>query len=155
MQLLSFFFFLYLPFYVFYYSFVYFRKLITHNYIYHIFRVPFFFFQSSQVSTDSNSNNLANKIEEKAGDVKYSSHSLDEVSAMICSTISLYGVKVIIVFMWLTLSPLKIYIYWLCSFFIVCMENIFSIFFSKVLYIIFNSIFFLIFLFIYLVWYLI
>ncbi|ESW15636.1 hypothetical protein PHAVU_007G088900 [Phaseolus vulgaris] len=56
------------------------------------------FAKSSQVSTDSNSNSSANKIEEKAGDVKYSSHSLEEVSAMICSTISLYGVKVTNIF---------------------------------------------------------
>jgi hypothetical protein len=55
-----------------------------------------FLVQSSQVPTDSNSNSSANKNEEKAGDGKYSSHSLDEVSAMICSTISLYGVKVIV-----------------------------------------------------------
>lgn len=58
--------------------------------------VEYFSFQSSQVPTDSNSNNSANKVEEKAGDGKYSSHSLDEVAAMICSTISLYGVKVIV-----------------------------------------------------------
>ncbi|KAK7357114.1 hypothetical protein VNO80_16397 [Phaseolus coccineus] len=56
------------------------------------------FAKSSQVSTDSNSISSANKIEEKAGDVKYSSHSLEEVSAMICSTISLYGVKVTNIF---------------------------------------------------------
>lgn len=56
------------------------------------------FAKSSQVPTDSNSNSSANKIEEKAGDGKYSSHSLDEVAAMICSTISLYGVKVTTIF---------------------------------------------------------
>ncbi|GAU15950.1 hypothetical protein TSUD_41730 [Trifolium subterraneum] len=56
------------------------------------------FAKSSQVPTDSNSNSSTNKNEEKAGDVKYSSHSLDEVSAMICSTISLYGVKVTNIF---------------------------------------------------------
>ncbi|XP_004496374.1 exocyst complex component SEC5A-like isoform X2 [Cicer arietinum] len=56
------------------------------------------FAKSSQVPTDSNSNNSANKVEEKAGDGKYSSHSLDEVAAMICSTISLYGVKVTNIF---------------------------------------------------------
>ncbi|KAG4397823.1 hypothetical protein GLYMA_10G217200v4 [Glycine max] len=56
------------------------------------------FAKSSQVPTDSNSNSSANKIEEKAGDGKYSSHSLDEVAAMICSTISLYGVKVTSIF---------------------------------------------------------
>ncbi|XP_027364012.1 exocyst complex component SEC5A-like isoform X3 [Abrus precatorius] len=56
------------------------------------------FAKSSQVTTESNSNVSANKIEEKAGDGKYSSHSLDEVAAMICSTISLYGVKVTNIF---------------------------------------------------------
>ncbi|QCE08004.1 Exocyst complex component EXOC2/Sec5 [Vigna unguiculata] len=56
------------------------------------------FAKSSQVSTDTNTNSSTNKIEEKAGEVKYSSHSLDEVSAMICSTISLYGVKVTNIF---------------------------------------------------------
>ncbi|KAK7343812.1 hypothetical protein VNO77_12855 [Canavalia gladiata] len=56
------------------------------------------FAKSSQVPTDSNSNSSANKIEEKAGDGKYSSHSLDEVAAMICSTISVYGVKVTNIF---------------------------------------------------------
>ncbi|KAK7349788.1 hypothetical protein VNO77_07460 [Canavalia gladiata] len=56
------------------------------------------FAKSSQVATDSNSNSSANKIEEKAGDGKYSSHSLDEVAAMICNTISVYGVKVTNIF---------------------------------------------------------
>ncbi|KAK7279725.1 hypothetical protein RJT34_24782 [Clitoria ternatea] len=56
------------------------------------------FAKSSQVPTDSNSNISANKIDEKATDGKYSSHSLDEVAAMICSTISLYGVKVTNIF---------------------------------------------------------
>ncbi|KAJ1424917.1 Cullin repeat-like-containing domain superfamily [Sesbania bispinosa] len=56
------------------------------------------FAKSSQVATDSNSNSSANKVEEKAGDGKYSSHSLDEVAAMIYSTISLYGVKVTNIF---------------------------------------------------------
>ncbi|KAL2324713.1 hypothetical protein Fmac_023771 [Flemingia macrophylla] len=56
------------------------------------------FAKSSQVPTDSSSNSSANKIEEKAGDGKYSGHSLDEVAAMICSTISLYGVKVTNIF---------------------------------------------------------
>lgn len=51
--------------------------------------------QSSQVSADSNVNNTANKIEEKVGDGKYSSHSLDEVAGMIRSTISVYEGKVI------------------------------------------------------------
>ncbi|POO00201.1 Exocyst complex component EXOC2/Sec [Trema orientale] len=52
------------------------------------------FFQSSQVSTESNANTSANKIEEKVGDGKYSSHSLDEVAGMIRSTISAYEAKV-------------------------------------------------------------
>ncbi|KAK7324500.1 hypothetical protein VNO77_28096 [Canavalia gladiata] len=56
------------------------------------------FAKSFQVATDSNSNNSANKFEEKAGDGKYSSHSLDEIAAMICSTISVYGVKVTNIF---------------------------------------------------------
>ncbi|KAK7270381.1 hypothetical protein RIF29_23471 [Crotalaria pallida] len=56
------------------------------------------FAKSSQVSTDSSTNSSASKVEEKAGDGKYSGHSLDEVGAMICSTISLYGVKVTNVF---------------------------------------------------------
>ncbi|KAG5534390.1 hypothetical protein RHGRI_022499 [Rhododendron griersonianum] len=50
--------------------------------------------QSSQVSADSNVNNSANKSEEKVGDGKYSSHSLDEVAGMIRSTISVYESKV-------------------------------------------------------------
>jgi len=58
----------------------------------------FWFFQSSQVPTDSNSKSSANKIEEEARGGKYSSHSLEKVAAMICNKISLYGVKVIIVF---------------------------------------------------------
>ncbi|XP_061366576.1 exocyst complex component SEC5A-like isoform X1 [Gastrolobium bilobum] len=56
------------------------------------------FAKSSQVPSDSNSNSSANKTEEKAGDGKYSSHSLDEVAAMICNTISVYGVKVTNIF---------------------------------------------------------
>ena len=48
----------------------------------------------SQVSTDSNVNASANKSEEKIGDGKYSTHSLDEVSGMIRSTISTYESKV-------------------------------------------------------------
>ncbi|KAG2698595.1 hypothetical protein I3760_07G158100 [Carya illinoinensis] len=49
----------------------------------------------AKVSTDSSTNSSANKTEEKVGDVKYSSHSLDEVSGMIRSTISVYEVKVL------------------------------------------------------------
>lgn len=56
------------------------------------------FAKSSQVPSESTTNSLANKTEEKVGDMKYSSHSLDEVAAMICSTISLYGVKVTNIF---------------------------------------------------------
>ncbi|XP_058179698.1 exocyst complex component SEC5A-like isoform X2 [Rhododendron vialii] len=52
------------------------------------------FAKSSQVSADSNVNNSANKSEEKVGDGKYSSHSLDEVSGMIRITISVYESKV-------------------------------------------------------------
>ena len=50
--------------------------------------------QSSQVSSDSNVNTSANKSEEKVGDGKYSSRSLDEVAGMIRSTISMYESKV-------------------------------------------------------------
>ncbi|KAL7245928.1 hypothetical protein ACSBR2_001120 [Camellia fascicularis] len=52
------------------------------------------FAKSSQVSADSNVNTSANKSEEKVGDGKYSSHSLDEVAGMICGTISAYESKV-------------------------------------------------------------
>ncbi|KAI4352869.1 hypothetical protein L6164_007080 [Bauhinia variegata] len=52
------------------------------------------FAKSSQVTAESNTNSSAKKTEDKIGDGKFSSHSLDEVAAMICSTISLYGVKV-------------------------------------------------------------
>ncbi|OMO55257.1 hypothetical protein CCACVL1_27330 [Corchorus capsularis] len=45
---------------------------------------------SSQVSDTS-----ANKTEEKVGDGRYSSHSLDEVAGMMRSTISVYEVKVL------------------------------------------------------------
>lgn len=51
-------------------------------------------FQSSQVSAESNINTSASKTEEKAGDGKYSSHSLDEVAGMVRSTISAYEAKV-------------------------------------------------------------
>ncbi|KAK3043863.1 hypothetical protein RJ639_000562 [Escallonia herrerae] len=52
------------------------------------------FAKSSQVSTESNINSSASKTEEKLGDGKYSSHSLDEVAAMVRSTISAYESKV-------------------------------------------------------------
>ncbi|XP_065880904.1 exocyst complex component SEC5A-like [Euphorbia lathyris] len=52
------------------------------------------FAKSSQVSVESNVNSSANKTEEKAGDGRYSAHSLDEVAGMIRSTISVYEVKV-------------------------------------------------------------
>lgn len=52
------------------------------------------FQQSSQVSTDLNANNHVNKAEEKVGDGKSSSHSLDEVTGMIHSTLSAYESKV-------------------------------------------------------------
>ena len=51
-------------------------------------------FKSSQVSTESSTNTPANKAEEKVGDGKYSSHSLDEVAGMIRNTISAYEAKV-------------------------------------------------------------
>ncbi|XP_062163436.1 exocyst complex component SEC5A-like [Alnus glutinosa] len=53
------------------------------------------FAKSSQVSAESNSNTSANKTEDKVGDRKYSSHSLDEVAGMIRSTISVFEVKVL------------------------------------------------------------
>ncbi|KAK6938280.1 Exocyst complex component EXOC2/Sec5, N-terminal domain, partial [Dillenia turbinata] len=52
------------------------------------------FAKSSQVSAESNVNASANKTEERIGDGKYSSHSLDEVAGMIRSTISVYEVKI-------------------------------------------------------------
>ncbi|XP_028090985.1 exocyst complex component SEC5A-like isoform X2 [Camellia sinensis] len=54
------------------------------------------FAKSSQVSTDSNVNTSANRSVEKVGDGKYSSHSLDEVSGMIRSTISAYESKFVL-----------------------------------------------------------
>ncbi|XP_021283589.1 exocyst complex component SEC5A-like [Herrania umbratica] len=48
------------------------------------------FAKSSQVS-----DSLASKSEEKVGDGRYSSHSLDEVAGMMRSTISVYEVKVL------------------------------------------------------------
>ncbi|KAL3339873.1 hypothetical protein AABB24_028468 [Solanum stoloniferum] len=48
----------------------------------------------AKVSSDSNVNASANKREEKAGDGKYSNHSLDEVAGMVRSTISAYESKV-------------------------------------------------------------
>lgn len=41
-------------------------------------------------------NASVNKSEEKAGDGKYSNHSLDEVAGMVRSTISAYESKVIV-----------------------------------------------------------
>lgn len=52
------------------------------------------FIQSSQVSAESNTNASANKNDDKAGDGRYSTHSLDEVAGMIRSTISVYELKV-------------------------------------------------------------
>ncbi|KAK3030351.1 hypothetical protein RJ639_038307 [Escallonia herrerae] len=52
------------------------------------------FAKSSQVSTESNVNSSASKTEDKLGDGKYSSHSLDEVAGMVRSTISAYESKV-------------------------------------------------------------
>lgn len=51
-------------------------------------------FQSSQVSAETSMNNLASKTEEKVGEGKYSSHSLDEVASMIRQTLSAYEAKV-------------------------------------------------------------
>ncbi|XP_062089839.1 exocyst complex component SEC5A-like [Humulus lupulus] len=48
----------------------------------------------AKVSSESNANTSANKVEDKIGDGKYSSHSLDEVAGMIRSTISAYEAKV-------------------------------------------------------------
>ncbi|XP_052200821.1 exocyst complex component SEC5A-like isoform X2 [Diospyros lotus] len=52
------------------------------------------FAKSSQVPADSNVNTSMNKNDEKVGDGKYSSHSLDEVAGMIRSTLSAYESKV-------------------------------------------------------------
>lgn len=52
------------------------------------------FAKSSQVSTDANGNISASKREEKSGDGKYSSHSLEEVAGMIRNTLSAYESKV-------------------------------------------------------------
>ncbi|XP_059287084.1 exocyst complex component SEC5A-like [Lycium ferocissimum] len=52
------------------------------------------FAKGSQVSSDSNVNVSAKKTEEKVGDGKYSSHSLDEVAGMLQSTLSAYGSEV-------------------------------------------------------------
>ncbi|KAJ9166804.1 hypothetical protein P3X46_021502 [Hevea brasiliensis] len=52
------------------------------------------FAKSSQVSAESNVNTSANKTEEKVGDGRYSTHSLDEVAGMIRNTVSAYEVKV-------------------------------------------------------------
>lgn len=58
--------------------------------------------QSSQVASDSNVSNQTNKVEEKAGNMKYSSHSLDEVAGMIRNTLSVYECKVFSFFCCLT-----------------------------------------------------
>lgn len=55
--------------------------------------IPFLFSQSSQVSAESNTNS-ASKTEEKVGEGKFSSHSLDEVAGMIRQTLSIYEAKV-------------------------------------------------------------
>lgn len=51
-------------------------------------------FQSSQVSTESNASTPGNKTDEKVGDGKYSTHSLDEVAGMIQNTLTAYADKV-------------------------------------------------------------
>ncbi|XP_016514565.2 exocyst complex component SEC5A-like [Nicotiana tabacum] len=52
------------------------------------------FAKTSQVSSDSNVNVSAKRTEEKVGDGKYSSHSLDEVAGMLQSTLSAYESEV-------------------------------------------------------------
>ncbi|OVA06363.1 hypothetical protein BVC80_8885g11 [Macleaya cordata] len=52
------------------------------------------FAKSSQVAAETNVKSSMSKTEDKVGDVKYSSHSLDEVAGMIRNTISTYEVKV-------------------------------------------------------------
>ncbi|CAN4095151.1 unnamed protein product [Withania somnifera] len=52
------------------------------------------FAKASQVSADTNVNVPAKRTEEKVGDGKYSSHSLDEVAGMLQSTLSAYGSEV-------------------------------------------------------------
>ncbi|KAG5246046.1 Exocyst complex component Sec5 family protein [Salix suchowensis] len=51
------------------------------------------FAKSSQVSAESNVNASATKSEEKVGNGRYSTHSLDEVAGMIRDTISAYETK--------------------------------------------------------------
>lgn len=46
------------------------------------------------MSSDSNVNASAKRTEEKVGDGKYCSHSLDEVAGMLQSTLSAYGSEV-------------------------------------------------------------
>ncbi|XP_021809580.1 exocyst complex component SEC5A-like [Prunus avium] len=52
------------------------------------------FAKSSQVSTESNASTPGNKTDEKVGDGKYSTHSLDEVAGMIQNTLTAYADKV-------------------------------------------------------------
>lgn len=52
--------------------------------------------QSSQVTDTS-----ANKAEEKVTEARYSTHSLEEVAAMIRKTISVYEAKVVSMFLFL------------------------------------------------------
>ncbi|KAL5714951.1 Exocyst complex component S5A [Ranunculus cassubicifolius] len=52
------------------------------------------FAKSSQVAPEANAKSTANKTDEKVGDLKYSNHSLDEVAAMIRTTISAYETKI-------------------------------------------------------------
>lgn len=51
--------------------------------------------KSSKVSADSNANSRTTKIDEQFGEGRFSSHSLDEVAGMICSTLSVYQSKVL------------------------------------------------------------
>ncbi|KAF6163401.1 hypothetical protein GIB67_029250 [Kingdonia uniflora] len=52
------------------------------------------FAKSSQVAAETNAKPTANKTDDKVSDLKYSSHSLDEVAGMIRTTISAYELKV-------------------------------------------------------------
>lgn len=47
-----------------------------------------------QVTSDSNTNASASRVEEKVGEGKHPSHTLDEVVKMVRSTISVYEKKV-------------------------------------------------------------
>ena len=70
------------------------------------FKFKFLYVQSSQV-TDSS----ANKAEEKVTEARYSTHSLEEVAAMIRKTISVYEAKVVYFYFYIFYSltfPVKL-----------------------------------------------